>query len=298
MSSVTALTLRADRKTTGRRSSPVPQLSCKGRLCQEFQPDVVQCRAVGSDWSGTQWSCTADLPARIKLGAVEVSCEGWASAEDSDILAGSCALEYRLVPSSAAYDANNFNARVGSSHPPFDHFMSLAVCMALGWAIYRAARTFGPRVAAWWGSLPRSRGPPLVGGGGGGGGPGLGGGSSNGGAPPPYKAYANPHEPEAQSGASTGGFPWRSIATGAAAGLAAQQVASHLTGGRRNLEQQHEYDWQRYRRSRAGGRTSEVENDAYDWGVGGSGTRFGATGGGGGRGEMRGSTGFGGTRNR
>ena len=36
--------------TTGRRSSPVPQLNCiGGTAAKAFKPDVVQCKNVGTD---------------------------------------------------------------------------------------------------------------------------------------------------------------------------------------------------------------------------------------------------------
>lgn len=73
-----ALTLHADRMTTSRRTSPVPQLTCEGKACRTYQPDVVQCQAVGDDGpGGLEWSCTAELPKGVRFGAVEVGCEGW-----------------------------------------------------------------------------------------------------------------------------------------------------------------------------------------------------------------------------
>lgn len=64
--------------TSSRRTSPVPQLQCEGKACRTYQPDVVQCTAVGDDGAGgLEWSCTAELPKGVRFGAVEVSCEGW-----------------------------------------------------------------------------------------------------------------------------------------------------------------------------------------------------------------------------
>ena len=78
MGSLTALTLHSDRATTSRRTSPVPQLSCVGKACRYFQPEVVQCVPVGSDGAnGLEWKCEADLPSQFRFGNVEVSCEGW-----------------------------------------------------------------------------------------------------------------------------------------------------------------------------------------------------------------------------
>jgi len=45
--------------------------------------------------------CETDLPESLRLGRVQVSCEGWSGPGDSYVLKGSCSLEYRLqeVPS-------------------------------------------------------------------------------------------------------------------------------------------------------------------------------------------------------
>mmetsp|Transcript_13908 Transcript_13908/g.27023 ORF Transcript_13908/g.27023 Transcript_13908/m.27023 type:complete len:300 (+) Transcript_13908:305-1204(+) len=93
---VSALTFRKGMMTTGRRSSPVPQLACVGGDCS-FQPDIVQCRNVGTDSYGeVQWECTAQLPAEFDLGETDVVCEGYNSRDDPYILAGSCGLEYTM----------------------------------------------------------------------------------------------------------------------------------------------------------------------------------------------------------
>uniref|UniRef100_A0A6G5A1R8 Store-operated calcium entry-associated regulatory factor n=1 Tax=Rhipicephalus microplus TaxID=6941 RepID=A0A6G5A1R8_RHIMP len=94
---VEVLTLRQGQYTTGRRSSPVPQLTCLGGSagCQNA-PAVVQCYNRGSDGYSTQWECKADMSKSQKFGTVEVTCEGYDYADDDYILAGSCGLEYRL----------------------------------------------------------------------------------------------------------------------------------------------------------------------------------------------------------
>ena len=78
MKSIRALTLQKGKMTAARRTSAVPQLTCEGKACRIYQPDVVQCTAVGDDGAGgLEWSCTAELPKGVRFGAVEVSCEGW-----------------------------------------------------------------------------------------------------------------------------------------------------------------------------------------------------------------------------
>lgn len=71
---------------------PTAQLSCTGKLCG-YAPDVVQCTNVGDDGTGSQWKCDADLPSGIKFGNLEVVCEGWARAGDTNVLAG----KYQLL---------------------------------------------------------------------------------------------------------------------------------------------------------------------------------------------------------
>lgn len=95
MNSISALTFYRDRQTTARRASAVPQLTCEGRQCRTFQPQVVQCVAMGGNGgNGLEWKCDADLPNSVRFGNVEVSCEGWNNANDPYILkVSSCALQ-------------------------------------------------------------------------------------------------------------------------------------------------------------------------------------------------------------
>ena len=52
---VQVLTLKHGKMTTGRRSSPVPQLKCVGGSAQgAFNPQVVQCKNVGWDGQDAQ----------------------------------------------------------------------------------------------------------------------------------------------------------------------------------------------------------------------------------------------------
>jgi hypothetical protein len=95
---VQALTFARGRLTSGRRSSPVQQLSCvAGDCASAAEPEVVQCRNVGLDDTGeVQWRCEARLPSNYELGTTDVSCEGYDSRTDRFVLAGSCGLEYTL----------------------------------------------------------------------------------------------------------------------------------------------------------------------------------------------------------
>ncbi|WFD31705.1 hypothetical protein MSPP1_002744 [Malassezia sp. CBS 17886] len=91
---IKALTFYKGRMTTARRLPPVPQMTCEGSLCSRYEPRVVQCIGRGDG----QWKCEAEMPAWARLGAVEVSCEGWKNAHDKYVLKGSCALTYEMLP--------------------------------------------------------------------------------------------------------------------------------------------------------------------------------------------------------
>lgn len=95
---IQVLTLYKGRYTTGRRSSPVPQLQCTGGSagCQAFVPEVVQCQNKGWDGVDVQWECKTDMDNAYRFGRIEVSCEGYSHPSDQYVLTGSCGLEYTL----------------------------------------------------------------------------------------------------------------------------------------------------------------------------------------------------------
>ena len=94
---VQVLTIREGAMTTGRRSSPVPQLSCVGGSGRgRGEAGVVQSYNRGWDGREVQWECKADMEGSVRFGKVEVVCEGYDYPEDEYILAGSCGLEYTL----------------------------------------------------------------------------------------------------------------------------------------------------------------------------------------------------------
>jgi len=112
---VQVLTLRAGEMTTGRRSSPVPQLSCVGGsgAGRGWEPQVVQCYNRGWDGRDVQWECKADMEATVRFGKVEVICEGYDYAEDDYILAGSCGLEYTLELTREGKQQNSYSGGGG-----------------------------------------------------------------------------------------------------------------------------------------------------------------------------------------
>ncbi|GAW11092.1 hypothetical protein ANO14919_004310 [Xylariales sp. No.14919] len=101
LSEVQSLTLRANKQTSHRRVSAIPQLRCVSsrQVCDLHTVDVMRCTNQGSSY-GTEdieWSCTASLPPELKLGATDVICEGHAGPDDPYVLRGSCGVEYRLI---------------------------------------------------------------------------------------------------------------------------------------------------------------------------------------------------------
>ncbi|KAI1312125.1 hypothetical protein F5Y03DRAFT_264762 [Xylaria venustula] len=101
LSEVQSLTLRANRQTSHRRVSAIPQLKCVSspKVCALHTVDVMRCTNQGSSYGAedVEWSCTASLPPELKLGATDVICEGYSSPDDPYVLRGSCGVEYRLV---------------------------------------------------------------------------------------------------------------------------------------------------------------------------------------------------------
>jgi len=97
LTDISALTFARGTWTTGRRSAPVQQLACTGGSagCREI-PSSVLCRNAGFDGRDVQWKCEANLPSDVKLGRIQVNCEGFDYPEDPFILAGSCGLEFEL----------------------------------------------------------------------------------------------------------------------------------------------------------------------------------------------------------
>ncbi|KAI1955767.1 hypothetical protein LOZ58_006648 [Ophidiomyces ophidiicola] len=102
LSNIQTLTLYSNRKTSHRRVSAIPQLTCVGpskRICSLYTPDVMRCTNQGFDYdeNDVQWTCTAELPPEFKLGSTEVVCEGYRDANDPWVLKGSCGVEYRML---------------------------------------------------------------------------------------------------------------------------------------------------------------------------------------------------------
>jgi len=119
LADIPALTLYNDEPTLSRRGRPIPQLVCKGKPCDLFQPDVIRCVNLGGEGTNVDWKCETDLPESLRLGRFEVSCEGWSGPGDSHVLKGSCSLEYRLqeVPNVLKPSTSHLNPPASLSTP-------------------------------------------------------------------------------------------------------------------------------------------------------------------------------------
>ena len=93
---IKTLILRDGEMTTGRRSNPVKQLSCKGEYCHA-RPQQVVCKNIGHDGQDVTWQCTSEDMVQLKFGYdLDVQCEGYEYPEDPYVLVGSCGLSYSL----------------------------------------------------------------------------------------------------------------------------------------------------------------------------------------------------------
>ncbi|MBW0488037.1 hypothetical protein O181_027752 [Austropuccinia psidii MF-1] len=234
LSSIPTITFYDGEKTTHRRTFPVSQLTCKGPACSRFRPDVVQCYNQGGSGSEINWKCVADLPSNIKLGRVEVACEGWDHAADPYILKGSCGLTYTLKQLDST--------KSSSTGPTGD----LSITALIFWAIFLgvAFLILYPLLRSLIISLlpfmdrflPNSSsgggGPGGGGGGWGRGNPRFWGGGRPSDPPPPYSAR-DPPKP------SAGEF-WR---PGFWTGLAAGSAATHLFQNRQTQPDYSENIW-------------------------------------------------------
>lgn len=88
LASIPSLTFYQGEYTTGRRTAPVAQLVCDGAPCARFQPDVVRCKNAGGRGANVDWTCQAELPDSLRLGRVQVSCEGYNTPGDPNVLEG------------------------------------------------------------------------------------------------------------------------------------------------------------------------------------------------------------------
>ncbi|XP_046846311.1 store-operated calcium entry-associated regulatory factor-like [Xenia sp. Carnegie-2017] len=102
---IEVLTLYQGRMTKGRRSTPIPQLTCTGGSagCSAFIPEVIQCYNRGWDGYDAQWECKTDMDYKYRFGKIQVNCEGYDYPDDPYILRGSCGLQYSIELTDKGY---------------------------------------------------------------------------------------------------------------------------------------------------------------------------------------------------
>ncbi|KAN0041499.1 hypothetical protein ACTFIV_004040 [Dictyostelium citrinum] len=96
---VEVLTLKPGEMTKARRSSPIQQMECIGGTAKkevQLYPKTIQCYNMGTNGIDVQWKCEATLDSTVRLGTIDVSCEGYSYPEDPYITVGSCGVFYEL----------------------------------------------------------------------------------------------------------------------------------------------------------------------------------------------------------
>ncbi|KAF9924405.1 hypothetical protein FBU30_005630 [Linnemannia zychae] len=291
---IQTLTLHQGRMTTGRRTSPVPQLKCVGgNACGDFEPEVVQCTNSGFDGHDVQWRCQADLPDNLRFGEIEVYCEGYAYPDDPFVLKGSCGLEYKLQYTNIRHnDYTNYRGDYSFKNPSFNEWSRRVKrqswveliyfgtwCSVVCFILY----SFLKNCFQHYREDARNDPPPPYrpsggngGGNGGGGGGGWGSGWNN----------NNDYKPSASSTAEAGGFRpgfWTGVGLGGLGG--------YMAANRNNRPRETTY-------AHAGpSSSSSWGSSSYgSYSGGGSATRSSSSSSG--SSNMRSATGFGGTRRR
>ena len=193
---VTAITLSQGQYTTGRRSSPVPQMVCTGGNARgKYDIENMLCFNKGYDGRDVVWQCeAAGIPTAFKLGRVQVSCEGYEYPDDPYVLEGSCGVEYSLEWTEEGkrngYASSSYSSSSSSSSSSSGgtSWFSYLIFGLIAYFIYSACT--GPRNAPSRDGRRGGAGGRHDGGRGGGGGnpPPYGGG--DGGTPPPYNSHA------------------------------------------------------------------------------------------------------------
>ena len=127
MTSVKELILHREELTTGRRVAPIQQLICRGIYC-DSAPYTIVCN-IDKDVKNTDWKCHAELYDDIKFDTIHVQCEGFDYPDDTDILVGSCGIEYRLIST---------NPGVFKSYKGFIFIVILLIIWVLFFTLYDA----------------------------------------------------------------------------------------------------------------------------------------------------------------
>ncbi|KAK1224992.1 hypothetical protein PQX77_012061 [Marasmius sp. AFHP31] len=112
LDSIKALTFYQGEETKARRSRPISQLTCIGKPCKFYQPEVVRCTNIGGRGTDVEWKCEADLPESLRFGRVAVSCEGWSAPGDPYVLQSEYMHQNRAISIVAADRATHPQTRV------------------------------------------------------------------------------------------------------------------------------------------------------------------------------------------
>ncbi|KAI0249807.1 hypothetical protein BJV78DRAFT_1223596 [Lactifluus subvellereus] len=140
LADISALTLYNDEPTLSRRNQPIPQLICKGKACKAFTPDVIRCVNLGGEGTDVDWKCETDLPESLRLGRVQVSCEGWSGPGDPYVLKGSCSLEYRLQEVSNVFRSSASHIS-SAARWSTSEWVTLCLCIGfLAFVLYKLLR--------------------------------------------------------------------------------------------------------------------------------------------------------------
>ncbi|KAJ5701463.1 hypothetical protein N7488_009011 [Penicillium malachiteum] len=245
LSNVNTLTLRANRQTSARRVSAIPQLNCVGpskRVCELYQLDTMRCKneGYGYDEEDVEWTCQASLPSEFKLGSTDVVCEGYRNADDKWVLKGSCGVEYRLLLTEQGENRYGKLEKSSSGETGWlETIGNILLCVFI-LAVFAVIL-----IAATGGFSNRDQRPRRGGRGGYGGGPGGGGGGGGGGGygsypPGPPPSYGSWNKPSSSQG-WTPGF-WSGAMGGAAAGYGAGRYSANRRYSRGSNERFPTYD--------------------------------------------------------
>lgn len=255
LSSIKSLTLRADKMTTARRVSAIPQLTCAGGSAQGlYDVDTMRCSNSGSSYGSAdvEWTCKASLPPEFKLGNTDVICEGYANPDDEYVLKGSCGVEYRLILTELGEEKYGKRTGGGGGHRGGRNQHGNDSVAWLFWLIFGGvvlwmlyAAFIRPRQQ----DQDPPRPPPRGGFFGGGGGD-----DNNDDPPPPYSPsgskpssnsnYGTNVPSNTTSGQAQGSRGWRpGFWTGAAAATAATSAAGYYAGQRSQQQQQAPRGW-------------------------------------------------------
>ncbi|CAL6029547.1 SOCE-associated_regulatory factor of calcium homoeostasis [Hexamita inflata] len=91
---ISVLVFEKDEKTESKKGEFYPQMMAKSG--NQFEPDQIVCRNLGSDGQMPVWKCRAHLDYPLQFKEAHVSCEGWSGPGDNMIVPGSCLVEYKI----------------------------------------------------------------------------------------------------------------------------------------------------------------------------------------------------------